>query len=242
MYTENRPIVVVGAGGVGTPAAWALAAAGLSPLVVIDDDTVSLSNLHRQILFEESDVGKPKLDSFRRSLQERYPTIAIDTRHGRCLPETVESLLAGAAVVIDGTDNFASRFLIADACWLMGIPVIHAAAVKLRATCFVGGGTSPPCYRCLFEDLPQGPAPDCAGSGVLGPVCGFIGGVAADFAWRIVHQDSSAWGTLVSFDGRNQQWRRVPVHRRKDCALCGNDPSILTIDRARYVAASCELF
>jgi molybdopterin/thiamine biosynthesis adenylyltransferase len=149
--------------------------------------------------------------------------------------------------VLDGTDNFASRFLLADAGVLAGVPVVHAASVRWRGTCFVGGGPGGgPCYRCLFEDLPEGPAPDCAGAGVVGPVCGVVGAIAADAVISVLEATAGqaapagVLGTIASFDGLRGAMRRVRVERRAGCALCGASPDIRSLDRARYVQPSCE--
>jgi adenylyltransferase/sulfurtransferase len=114
----HQPIVLVGAGGIGAPLALALGAAGVPALRVADDDVVEVSNLHRQILFTDADVGRPKLDAFADALRQRFPALAVELHRGRALPSTVMGLVAGAAVVVDATDNFASRFLLADACAL----------------------------------------------------------------------------------------------------------------------------
>ncbi|HEY4122358.1 MAG TPA: ThiF family adenylyltransferase, partial [Byssovorax sp.] len=177
-------VVLVGAGGIGAPAALALALGGVRALTVVDDDRVELTNLHRQILFTEADVGRDKVDAFADALAARAPDLSIERVRGRALPHTTGAIVDGAAVVIDATDNFASRFLLADACRLAGVPVVHAAAVRLVATVMASRGDGAPCYRCLFEDLPSGDAPDCATAGVVGPVCGVAGALAADRALR----------------------------------------------------------
>lgn len=232
-------LLLVGAGGIGAPAALALAAAGAPRLRVVDDDRVELTNLHRQILFSEADVGRPKLDAFVDALARRAPDLEVDARPGRFLPDTAEHLLAGVAAVVDATDNFASRFLIADACALAGVPVVHAAAIRWRATVLTAPAGGRPCYRCLFEDLPEGPAPDCATAGVVGPVCGVAGAIAADRALALLRGDESAAGAVITYDGLTDRLRRVPVAPRAACPLCGPARSIRFIDASRYVAAEC---
>ena len=237
VHTEG-PIVLVGAGGIGAPAALALAAAGVRALRVADDDRVELSNLHRQILFADADVGRLKLDAFADALRRRFPATAIELHHGRALPTTVAALVAGASVVVDATDNFASRFLLADACALSGVPVVHAAAVRWTATVMAVSARGRPCYRCLFEDIPTDDAPDCATAGVAGPVCGVAGALAADRALRVLAGDGRAHGSIVTFDGRRDLLRSVAVRARPACPLCGDAPALPDLDPRRY-SPSC---
>ncbi|MFT3776158.1 MAG: HesA/MoeB/ThiF family protein [Minicystis sp.] len=235
------PIVLVGAGGIGAPAAIALAAAGARAIRVADDDRVERTNLHRQILFTDADIGRPKLDAFASAITRRFPDTTVDVHRGRALPSTVSALVAEAAVVIDATDNFATRFLLADACALAGVPVVHAAAVRWSATVMAVASRGKPCYRCLFEDIPTGDAPDCASAGVAGPVCGVAGAIAADRALRILAGDDSAHGSVVTFDGLRDVLRSVPVRARASCPLCGEARTITDLDTQRYVANTCEL-
>jgi molybdopterin/thiamine biosynthesis adenylyltransferase len=235
-------IVLIGAGGIGAPAALALAAAGVRALTVVDDDRVEVSNLHRQILFEERDVGRPKLEAFASALLGRFPALGVDAVEGRALPDNALGLCAGAAVVIDATDNFASRFLLADACRLARVPVVHAAAVRWQATVMAVGPSGRPCYRCLFEDLPAGPTIDCATAGVIGPVCAVAGGVAADCALSILAGHKIAYGAITTFDGRSDRLRRVAVSARRDCPLCSESATIGAIEASRYMGAACDVY
>ena len=234
-------VVLVGAGGIGAPAAIALAAAGVRALTVADDDRVELSNLHRQILFGDADVGRPKLDAFADALGRRHPGTAIVLHRSRALPDTAAALVAGAAVVIDATDNLASRFLLADACALARVPVVHAAAVRWTATVMAVSARGRPCYRCLFEDVPTAAVPDCAGAGVAGPVCGVAGAIAADRALSALSGGTSFSGAIVTYDGRRDVLRSVPVRARSDCPLCGDARMLHDLDPARYQPRTCEL-
>jgi adenylyltransferase/sulfurtransferase len=232
--------LLVGAGGIGAPAALALAAAGIRELRVVDDDRVDLTNLHRQILFGEADVGRPKLDAFADALRLRFPCLRLDCRAGRFVPDAAAGLLAAVSVVIDATDNFASRFLIADACHLAGVPVVHAAAIRWRATVMAVPARGRPCYRCLFEDVPTGPVNDCATAGVAGPVCGVAGAIAADRALAILNGDAAQFGTITTYDGLTDALRSVPVRPRAACSLCGEARAITTLDVSRYVTIACD--
>ncbi|MBM4373962.1 MAG: HesA/MoeB/ThiF family protein [Deltaproteobacteria bacterium] len=227
-------IVVIGAGGIGAPLAWALIEAGASALTLVDEDMVELGNLHRQVLFEERDVGRPKTLALAERLRALRPGVDVLTIEGRALPGTVMSLVLGAGVVVDATDNFPSRFLLADAAHLASVPIVHAAAVRWQATVLAvppGGG---PCYRCLFEDVPTGPAPDCATAGVVGSVCGVAGALAADHALCLLEGDASVGGRIVTYDGLSDRLRSVPIRARSGCILCGDSQEILAIDIERY--------
>lgn len=238
----TRPLILlIGAGGVGNPAALALARSGRCALRLVDDDEVEDTNLHRQILFGDGDLGRPKIQALADALRRQAPGVELELRAGRFLPETAWSLLDGVALILDGCDNFATRFLAADAAALRGLPVVHGASIRWQATCVVSGaGGGRPCYRCLFEDVPAGPAPDCATAGVLGPVCGVAGGLAADAALRLLGGDTSVAGTAATFDGRTGRFRRVAVRPRAGCPLCGERPEIAGLERARYAGPRCE--
>ena len=237
---ERPRVLLIGAGGVGAPAAWALAASGAVAIDVLDDDRVETSNLHRQVLFDDADVGAPKIEALARSLRARFPGCDVTPIDGRATPGTILGHLARADVVVDGTDRFAVRFLAADAAWLVGKPVVHAACVQWRGTVFVADRRGRPCYRCLFEDLPEGPAPDCVTAGVVGPVCGVIGGLAADAALSIVRGEALGLGTIATFDGLTGALRRIRVSPRPDCALCGEPARITSLDASRYSGPACQ--
>lgn len=233
-------ITLIGAGGIGAPAALTLAEAGVGELVLVDDDVVETSNLHRQILFDDADVGTHKLDALARALERRFPRLVTQSMKTRALPGTVMELMRGADVVIDATDNFASRFLLADAAHLAGVPIVHAAAVRWHATVMAVAGTGAPCYRCVFEDLPTGPLIDCATAGVMGPVCAVSGAVAADRALRILAGTGDAFGHIVTYDGQRDRLREVGLGPRSDCPLCGRSATIGSIDPNRYMGKPCE--
>ncbi len=211
-------------------------------LVVVDDDRVELSNLHRQILFDDDDVGAPKGEAFARALTSRYPGLELRLITGRALPDTALDIARAAGVLVDATDNFASRFLLADAAFLAGVPVVHAAAVRWQATVLAVLPQGKPCYRCLFEDIPSDVSVDCATAGVAAPVCGVSGAVAADRALRLQRGDATAAGHIVTYDGLRDQLRVVPVGARSSCALCGLSCSIGDIDASRYMGGQCEAY
>jgi len=235
--TELPRVLLVGAGGVGAPAALAFALSGEVSLTIVDDDVVELGNLHRQILFGDADVGLAKAPTLARALRERAPNLVVDAVEGRFLPDTAAELLASTTIVLDGTDNFASRFLIADACAQARVPVVHAAAVRLVATVLAVSASGQPCYRCVFEDLPEGPAPDCATAGVLGPVCGVAGAIGADWALALARGEDVG-GQLASYDATTGALRTRRVKARGACALCGTR-QLEGLPIERYVGAAC---
>lgn len=242
-----RRILLVGAGGIGAPAGLALAESARRtgrPLevVLVDDDRVERSNLHRQILFGERDVGAPKTERLAAELERRGGgALAVRAVEGRATPATIEGLLAlEPGVVLDAVDNFATRFLLADACALAGVAIVHAAAVRLHATVLTAAAGGRPCYRCLFEDLPGEGAPDCATAGVLGPVCGVAGAVGADRALALL-DGRALGGDLVTYEARGDRLRALRVAARADCPLCGDAPTIRALELDRYVGPSCEV-
>lgn len=236
-------VLLVGAGGIGAPAALALVEARVGSVLVLDDDVVSTSNLHRQVLFSPPDVGRRKVEAFVEALGERASLrglpLRVEALEERVTPKSALELVGLARVVVDATDNFATRFLLADACFLRGVPVVHAASIAWRATVLASAPSGRPCYRCLFEDLPEGEAPTCASAGVVGPVCGVAGHVAAERAKRILDGDASAHGTIFTFDGLTGKARDVAVRARRACPLCGERPAIEALDASRYEGARC---
>jgi molybdopterin/thiamine biosynthesis adenylyltransferase len=238
-----KSVLLVGVGGLGSPAAIALATAGVGTLGLSDDDEVEEGNLHRQILFSEADVGAKKTDAAARALRG-WPGasgVEVVVHDTRILPGNAVDLVRGYDVVVEGSDNFATKFLVADACVLANVAVVHGAAVRWHGTALAVAAGGQPCYRCLFEDLPRGPAPGCSEAGVLGPAVGVVGALQADLALSLL-SGHAVGGTLVTFDGKADLLRRRVIAPRPDCELCGRSARIHAIDGGRYVApdvASC---
>lgn len=236
----NKRALVVGAGGLGCPAALSLVKAGVGTVALADDDQVELTNLHRQLLYTDADVGRDKLDAAHDALsRELAPGQQVERLRTRLLPENARALVRDFDVVLEGADNFATKFLAADACHLEGRPLVHGAAVRFRATAWCVGGPGRPCYRCLFEDLPGDAAGQtCAEAGVMGPVCGVAGALMADLALDVL-AGSPRFGLLFSYDGLEDRLRAVEVHARATCPLCGSIARISEIDESSYIRAAC---
>jgi adenylyltransferase/sulfurtransferase len=231
----SKSVLVVGAGGLGCPAALVLVEAGVGRLALADDDTVDVTNLHRQILYRDEDVGRDKLDAALEALRARaQPHQRIEAVRTRLLPENAQSLVKEFDVVIEGADNYATKFLTADACRLEGRPVVHGAAVRFRSTAFCVSPRGAPCYRCVFEDLPPvDAAQSCAEAGVTGPLVGLTGALLADLALGVLSGEPR-YGLLTTFDGLGDRSRTISMSARAGCTLCGPTPRISRIEELCY--------
>lgn len=238
---ERARVLLVGVGGLGCPAALALARAGVATLGIADDDEVDHSNLHRQVLFTEQDIGRPKADVARERLQAMAPSLEVVVHGTRLLPSNAAALCAAYDVVVEGSDNFPTKFLTSDACIVARRPVVHGAAVRWHGTVLAASAGGGPCYRCLFEDVPAEHVPGCSEAGVMAPVLGVLGAVMADLALGLVSSEARSAGTLVTFDGLALEARRRVTSARRDCPSCGVARALPDLDPARYVAARCEV-
>lgn len=239
MSRGSARVLVVGLGGLGCPAAMVLARSGLGVVGLCDDDEVDRSNLHRQILYADADVGAAKVDAAARAIAAHAPGAALALHPTRLLPENAVRIVSEYDLVLEGSDNFATKFLAADACAIARVPVVHASAVRWVGTALAVGRGGRPCYRCLFEDPPAGEdAPNCAEAGVMGPVVGVVAAVQADLALAML-DGRAADGELVTFDGRTGALRRRTIARRRDCPLCGDTPRIDRIEAHSYAPPAC---
>lgn len=235
--------LLIGAGGLGCGAALALAAAGVARLGVVDDDTVDLSNLHRQVLHDRSRLGQNKGLSLQVELGARHPEVAVTVYQERFTAESAARLLASYDVLLDGSDNLGTKFLGNDAAVLAGKPLVHGAAVGTGGQLLSVPAGGRPCYRCLFEELPppDASAPSCAEAGVLGPVPGVIGALQAVEALRFLRGEAPAFvGRLVRYEALAMEARTVSFRRNRDCAVCGDQPRITTLQAANYGEEECR--
>jgi adenylyltransferase/sulfurtransferase len=231
-------VLLVGLGGLGCPAALALARSRIDLVGLCDDDEVELTNLHRQILFGRADVGASKVEAAARRIGEAAPDLPVRVHATRLLPDNAASIVGEYDVVLEGSDNFATKFLVADACALAGVPTVHAAAVRWIGTALAVSPQGRPCYRCLFEDLPPAGGANCDEAGVMGPVVGVIAAVQVDLALSVL-EGEAVGGELVTFDGRSETLRRRTIAARPECPLCGKAPAIRRIERDAYVSPAC---
>jgi adenylyltransferase/sulfurtransferase len=232
---QNAKVLLIGAGGLGSAAALVLARTGIGSMTVVDDDDVDESNLHRQTLFSEEQIGQPKvLAAATRLVDEARAAghaLEVGTQSGRLLPDNARKLIDGYDLILEGADNFATKFLCADACALAGIPVVQAGAVRWNGWTLASWPGATACMRCVFEDMPTDRADTCAEAGVIGPVVGLLGAAQASLALRLLETDITAAGELWSYDGRGGKVRRRRVHRRDGCRLCSGEIRELRADR-----------
>jgi molybdopterin/thiamine biosynthesis adenylyltransferase/rhodanese-related sulfurtransferase len=233
-------LALIGAGGLGSPVALYLTAAGIGHITLIDDDLVDLSNLQRQVLHRSADVGAPKVESGRRTLQALNPEVFIDAQRTRLLAWNVESLLGGHDVVIDGSDNFSTRYLVNDACVRLGIPLVYGAVQGFdgQVSVFWPAQKGGSCYRCLFPEPPSAAlAPNCAEAGVLGVLPGVIGLLQAVEAIKLIlGLGDSLSGTLLQFDALGMRFNRVRLMHDPACPRCGDN---VTADDYVDIPAAC---
>lgn len=225
---KDASVLVVGAGGLGAPLLMYLAAAGIGRISVVDDDVVSASNLHRQVLFSTDDVGKPKVDLAADRLRALNPNVVIETHRKRFVTENAMSLVQGHDVIADGSDNFATRYLVNDVSVLTGTPNVYASIFRFDGQVSVFGAPEGPCYRCLFpEPPPAGTVPSCAEGGVLGILPGLVGSFQATevIKWILGIGDSLV-GRLLMVDALTMDIRTLQVPRDPSCPVCGDEPSI----------------
>jgi len=223
---RDARVALIGAGGLGSPVALYLAAAGVGQLTLIDHDQVDRSNLQRQVLHGEDDIGRPKVESAHDRLLALNPGLRIDARPVQLAAGNVESLLAGHDVVVDGTDNFSTRYLANDVCARLHLPLVYGAVERFRGQVGVfhpGKDTAHGCYRCLFPQPPPPElAPNCAEAGVLGVLPGLIGMLQATETLKLLLGiGTPLLGTLLCIDALGMQFDRIPLGRDPDCPACG---------------------
>lgn len=239
---KSARVLVIGAGGLGSPAALYLAAAGVGTLGLVDCDRVELSNLQRQVLFDTAAVGRLKTEAARERLLALNPEINVIAHTLTLRAENVLEVLRGYDVVLDGTDRLATRYLVNDACVLLGKPLVSAAIHRFEGhamTVLPGAG---PCYRCLFPAAEEGVVASCSEAGVLGVLPGVLGAIQATEAVKILTGiGEPIVGRLVTYDALELRFLELLVTRRADCAVCGEHPTITAPRDAGEVCDSTDL-
>jgi molybdopterin/thiamine biosynthesis adenylyltransferase len=238
----SAKVLVIGAGGLGSPVALYLTAAGIGTLGIVDDDTVDLSNLQRQILHFTPDLNRPKVESARDKLQQMNPDVKINIYKERVVADTVMDLIADYDFIVEGSDNFPTKFLINDACVLGKKPYSHGGILRFDGLTmtYVPGSA---CYRCVFNaPPPQGMIPSCSQAGVFGAVAGMLGTIQAAETLRYV----LGIGELVTdrvlfFNAMNMEFRTVTVEKDSDCPVCGKNPTITELDDKNYEQPVCDV-
>ncbi len=220
-------VLCVGAGGLGSPLALYLAAAGVGTLGLVDFDVVDATNLQRQLLHGTKDIGRPKLESAIDRLHDVNPHVEVVPHPVRLSSANALDVLADYDVVVDGTDNFPTRYLVNDACVLLGKPNVYGSIFRWEGQVSVFGTEGGPCYRCLFrEPPPPGLVPNCAEGGVLGVLPGIIGSLQAmETIKLILGLGDSLAGRLQIFDALDMSWREVRLSRNPECPVCGDHPT-----------------
>ncbi len=235
-------VLVIGAGGLGSPVLMYLAAAGIGTLGIVDDDAVDLSNLQRQIVHSTDAVGTAKVESARKTITAIDPDVTVVALNERIGPDNALELISGYDIIADGSDNFATRFLVNDACYLAGKTLVSSAILRFDAQVYTfkasqkdAHGGHGPCYRCIFPaPPPQGQIPTCAEAGVLGALCGLAGSLqATEVLKEILAIGDSLSGSLLIVDGLSTTFRKISVKADPGCALCGENPSITDLSPMR---------
>ena len=232
----NTRALMVGCGGLGSPGTRVLMASGaLKRLTLLDDDVVDVSNLHRQTLYTDADVGQDKVTCAAERLRAEHPDVSTEVvaRRGRLRPAEAPALLADQDMVVEGADNYATKFLTADAARLRGIPAAHAGAVRWSGWALLSAAHAAdgPCLRCVFEDLPGGPSETCATAGVMGPVVGVIAALQSALVLAYLAGDQRALGTLFHYDALAGKLRRFQARPRPGCPLCAGEITDLRMER-----------
>jgi len=224
-------VLVIGAGGLGSPALLYLAAAGIGTLGIVDFDTVDISNLQRQVLFTTADIGVSKAQAARDKLLALNPHLHIALHAEALTAANALNILAGYDVIVDGTDRFTTRYLVNDACVLLHKPLVSAAIHRFEGQAFTYVPKHGPCYRCLFpEPPPEGAVPNCAEAGVLGVLPGVMGTLQATEVIKLVTgMGEPLLGRLLTYDALDLRFAELKFAARSDCAVCGTRPSITAL-------------
>lgn len=243
---KNAKVLVIGAGGLGSPALLYLAAAGVGTIGIAEFDEVDESNLQRQIIHTQSDIGKSKAVSAKESIAEANPYVEVVLHEERLDNDNVMDVFRGYDLIVDGTDNFATRYMVNDAAYFLGIPYVWGSIYRFdgQASVFAPSmADDAPCYRCLYpEPPPPGMVPSCAEGGVLGVLCASIGSIQVNEAIKLLTgAGEPAIGKLVIYDALELEWRKLKVRKDPACRLCGPDADVTgLIDYEAFCGAISE--
>jgi sulfur-carrier protein adenylyltransferase/sulfurtransferase len=234
---KQAKVLCIGTGGLGAPLGLYLAAAGVGRIGLVDFDSVDYTNLQRQILFGTSDVGRPKIEAASARLRNLNPEIQVDQFETRLTSENALDILHDYDIIVDGTDNFPTRYLVNDACVLLGKPNVYGSIFRFEGQVTVFGYPGGPCYRCLYpEPPPPGLVPSCAEGGVLGVLPGIVGTIqAAETLKLIIGIGEALVGRLLLFDALAMQFRELRLRKDSECPVCGGHPTVTKlIDYAEF--------
>ncbi|WP_212723199.1 adenylyltransferase/sulfurtransferase MoeZ [Nocardioides jishulii] len=228
---KNAKVLVIGAGGLGSPALLYLAAAGVGTIGIVEFDEVDESNLQRQVIHGQSDIGRPKAVSAQESIAEINPLVEVVVHNTRLDNDNVRDVFSGYDLIVDGTDNFATRYMVNDAAYFMGIPYVWGSIYRFDGQASVFAPTlveDAPCYRCLYpEPPPPGMVPSCAEGGVLGVLCASVGSIQATEAIKLLTGAGEPLiGKLMIYDALEMEYRKLKVRKDPNCALCGENPTV----------------
>jgi adenylyltransferase/sulfurtransferase len=223
----NAKVLCVGAGGLGSPALMYLAAAGVGTIGIVEFDTVDESNLQRQIIHGQSDIGKSKAQSAKEKISEINPYVQVITHEVRLDNSNVKEIFSQYDIIVDGTDNFATRYLVNDACVLLKKPYVWGSIYRFDGQASVFWAEYGPCYRCLYpEPPPPGMVPSCAEGGVLGVLCATIGSIQTTEAIKVITGVGEPMiGSLMIYDALEMSFRKIKVRKDPNCPLCGDNPT-----------------
>lgn len=237
---KHSSALIIGMGGLGSPISLYLAAAGVGTIGIVDFDDVDLSNLQRQILHSTENVGKKKTQSAKERLHEINPEVEVIVHEKRISAKNALQLIANYDLVIDGTDNFQTRYLVNDACVLGKKPLVYGSIFRFEGQATVFYPPSGPCYRCIYPHPPEsGAVPNCAEGGVLGVLAGVIGSIQATEAIKLLlGKGQSLMGRLLLYDALEANFDTLNLMRNPNCPLCGNKPTIKTLEESNFVCAS----
>lgn len=237
-------VLVIGAGGLGSPALMYLAAAGVGTIGIADADNVDITNLQRQIIHGTEDIGKPKVTSAGETINALNPDVNVITYHEFISAENILGIIKDYDFILDGTDNFAAKFLINDACVMAEKPFSHAGILRFQGQLMTYVPHKGPCYRCVFTEPPEdGAVPSCKEAGVIGAMAGVIGSLQALEAIKyILGIGKLLTGTLLTYDALTMKFRKVPLPKdTSGCSVCGDHPTITALNDSNYQPPECHI-